>query len=125
MFYLRFMIVHQWSQYLRCDGLPDPRVVPQIQTYLHLWEHLKVVDAEELEKRCIEVLPVRTLKNLSNMLVHVFSLMFFFGHRLKNPFGYLTAKVTRNQVYLVLLKKGANRLFKAYRIFMSKCRVLY
>ncbi|CAB3233629.1 unnamed protein product [Arctia plantaginis] len=48
----------EWEQHLRCDGLPDPRVVPQIQTYLHLWEHLTVVNAEELDKRCIEVLPM-------------------------------------------------------------------
>ncbi|KAG6454590.1 dynein intermediate chain CFAP94, axonemal [Manduca sexta] len=48
----------EWQQYLRCDGLPDPRVVTQMNTYLHLWQQQNFCDSKELEKRCIEVLPM-------------------------------------------------------------------
>ncbi|CAH0601900.1 unnamed protein product [Chrysodeixis includens] len=48
----------EWQQYLRCDGLPDPRVVTQLNTFLHLWQQLEVCDDEELNKKFIEVLPI-------------------------------------------------------------------
>ncbi|XP_049883957.1 dynein axonemal intermediate chain 7-like [Pectinophora gossypiella] len=48
----------EWAQYLRCDGLPDPRVVTQMATYLHLWKEKAIYDDDELEKRCIEALPM-------------------------------------------------------------------
>ncbi|XP_059046797.1 dynein axonemal intermediate chain 7-like [Achroia grisella] len=48
----------EWQQYLRCDGLPDPRVVTQMNTYLHLWQLNPKCDDNELEKRCIEALPM-------------------------------------------------------------------
>jgi hypothetical protein len=30
-----------------------------MNTYLHIWQNQTVCDAEELEKRCVEALPVR------------------------------------------------------------------
>ncbi|XP_075988674.1 dynein axonemal intermediate chain 7-like isoform X2 [Anticarsia gemmatalis] len=48
----------EWQQYLRCDGLPDPRVVTQMNTYLHLWEKSEICDDNELNRRCAEVLPM-------------------------------------------------------------------
>ncbi|CAK1592878.1 unnamed protein product [Parnassius mnemosyne] len=51
----------EWQQYLRCDGLPDPRIVTQMNTYLHIWREKNVCDDEELQKRCVEVLPMLEL----------------------------------------------------------------
>ncbi|XP_037875351.1 dynein axonemal intermediate chain 7 isoform X1 [Bombyx mori] len=48
----------EWQQYLRCDGLPDPRVVTQMNTYLHVWKGNSACDDEELNRRCVEVLPM-------------------------------------------------------------------
>ncbi|XP_053622038.1 dynein axonemal intermediate chain 7 homolog isoform X2 [Plodia interpunctella] len=51
----------EWQQYLRCDGLPDARVVTQMNTYLHLWQNnvdRGVCDDNELDRRCIEALPM-------------------------------------------------------------------
>ncbi|CAG9794555.1 unnamed protein product [Diatraea saccharalis] len=47
----------KWQQYLRCDGLPDPRVVTQMNTYIHIWQNQINCDPDELNKRCIETLP--------------------------------------------------------------------
>lgn len=27
----------QWNQYMKCDGLPDPNSLSQMNTYLYLW----------------------------------------------------------------------------------------
>ncbi|CAH2056125.1 unnamed protein product, partial [Iphiclides podalirius] len=51
----------EWQQYLRCDGLPDPRVITQMNTYLHLWRLEKICDDNELERRYVEVLPMLDL----------------------------------------------------------------
>ncbi|XP_060809002.1 dynein axonemal intermediate chain 7 [Amyelois transitella] len=48
----------EWQQYLRCDGLPDARVVTQMNTYLHIWQNQGKCDDNELEKRCVEALPM-------------------------------------------------------------------
>nr|XP_026483526.1 protein CASC1-like [Vanessa tameamea] len=48
----------EWQQYLRCDGLPDPRVVTQMNTYIHLWRENETCDDNELNKRCQDVLPM-------------------------------------------------------------------
>ncbi|CAH0712828.1 unnamed protein product, partial [Brenthis ino] len=48
----------EWQQYLRCDGLPDPRVVTQMNTYIHVWKDSGVCDDNELERRCQEALPM-------------------------------------------------------------------
>ncbi|XP_047513270.1 dynein axonemal intermediate chain 7-like isoform X3 [Pieris napi] len=47
----------EWQQYLRCDGLPDPRVVTQMNTYIHLWQKA-ACDDNELEIRCRDALPM-------------------------------------------------------------------
>ncbi|KAJ0182966.1 hypothetical protein K1T71_000942 [Dendrolimus kikuchii] len=47
-----------WQQYLRCDGLPDPRVATEMNTYIHLWQKIDVFSDNELEKRCIEATPM-------------------------------------------------------------------
>ncbi|KAG7295671.1 hypothetical protein JYU34_021955 [Plutella xylostella] len=48
----------EWQQYLRCDGLPDPRVVTQAATYLHVWREQQQWGGEELARRCEETLPM-------------------------------------------------------------------
>ncbi|KAL0858871.1 hypothetical protein ABMA27_011316 [Loxostege sticticalis] len=48
----------EWAQYLRCDGLPDPRVVTQMNTYLHIWQQQPETDPDELDRRCVEALPM-------------------------------------------------------------------
>ncbi|XP_069357092.1 dynein axonemal intermediate chain 7-like isoform X2 [Maniola hyperantus] len=48
----------EWQQYLRCDGLPDPRVVTQMNTYIHVWRETGVCDDEELDRKCLEALPM-------------------------------------------------------------------
>ncbi|XP_050685725.1 dynein axonemal intermediate chain 7 isoform X3 [Leptidea sinapis] len=48
----------EWQQYIRCDGLPDPRVITQMNTYLHLWREEGKCDDDELERRCCEALPM-------------------------------------------------------------------
>ncbi|CAH2101761.1 unnamed protein product [Euphydryas editha] len=48
----------EWQQYLRCDGLPDPRVVTQMNTYIHVWRESGTCDDDELNRRCQEVLPM-------------------------------------------------------------------
>ncbi|CAG4967424.1 unnamed protein product [Colias eurytheme] len=48
----------EWQQYLRCDGLPDPRVVTQMNTYLHLWRINSKCDDDELDVRCRDALPM-------------------------------------------------------------------
>ncbi|XP_047038620.1 dynein axonemal intermediate chain 7 homolog [Helicoverpa zea] len=48
----------EWQQYLRCDGLPDPRVVTEMNTFLHLWQQTEICDDNELDKKFIEVLPI-------------------------------------------------------------------
>ncbi|CAH0699494.1 unnamed protein product [Spodoptera exigua] len=50
--------VAEWQQYLRCDGLPDPRVVTELNTFLHLWKQNEKSDDDELDKKFVEVLPV-------------------------------------------------------------------
>ncbi|CAH4036271.1 unnamed protein product [Pieris brassicae] len=50
------------QQYLRCDGLPDPRVVTQMNTYIHLWQKA-ACDDNELEIRCRDALPDKFLEN--------------------------------------------------------------
>ena len=32
-----FLLLKVWSQYMKCDGLPDPVCVRQLNTYLLLW----------------------------------------------------------------------------------------
>ncbi|XP_013146631.1 PREDICTED: axonemal 84 kDa protein-like [Papilio polytes] len=51
----------EWHQYLRCDGLPDPRIVTQMNTYLHLWRQQHLCDDNDLDRRCLEVLPMLDL----------------------------------------------------------------
>ncbi|XP_041970540.1 dynein axonemal intermediate chain 7 homolog isoform X2 [Aricia agestis] len=48
----------EWQQYLRCDGLPDPRAAAQLNTYLHVWRERGACDDNELDRRCEEVLPM-------------------------------------------------------------------
>ncbi|KAJ2943317.1 hypothetical protein O0L34_g12122 [Tuta absoluta] len=55
---LRKQMKAEWAQYLLCDGLPDPRVVTQLATYLHIWKERALYDDNELDKKCNEVLPM-------------------------------------------------------------------
>ncbi|KAJ8707764.1 hypothetical protein PYW07_011441 [Mythimna separata] len=48
----------EWQQYLKCDGLPDPRIITEMNTFLHVWRENKTVDDDELDKKFIQVLPI-------------------------------------------------------------------
>lgn len=53
------IVLLQWNQYLKCDGLPDPASCPQMNTYLHLWEKkIQETDIEEAAARTREIINV-------------------------------------------------------------------
>ncbi|GBP57036.1 Protein CASC1 [Eumeta japonica] len=55
----------EWQQYLKCDGLPDPRIVTQMNTYLAMWRETVKCDVNELDRRCNETIPMlETLEEL-------------------------------------------------------------
>ncbi|XP_045538531.1 dynein axonemal intermediate chain 7 homolog [Papilio machaon] len=83
----------EWNQYLRCDGLPDPRVVTQMNTYLHLWRQQDMCDDNDLDRRCLEVLPVRVAlrEELSNAIQFAsYTLLRDLEHRFQWPSIKLT-----------------------------------
>lgn len=52
---------------MKCDGLPDPFVCGQMNTYLHLWEHtLESTTIDVAAERSIEVL--KLLDILTNFI---------------------------------------------------------
>ena len=44
-----------WGQYMKCDGLPDPVCVRQLNTYLSLWKEDTVEDIDAVLDRTREV----------------------------------------------------------------------
>ena len=54
-----------WKQYMKCDGLPDPVCVRELNTYLSLWKEDTREDIDSVLERTLEVLPIMsTLENL-------------------------------------------------------------
>ena len=55
-----------WEQYMKCDGLPDPVCVRELNTYLSLWkEDDSSEDIDAVLERTQEVLPIMsTMENL-------------------------------------------------------------
>ena len=47
-----------WTQYMKCDGMPDPVCVKQMNTYLSLWQEDKREVMDEVIKKTEEVLPL-------------------------------------------------------------------
>ena len=47
-----------WTQYMKCDGMPDPVCVKQMNTYLSLWKEDKKEVMDEVIKKTEEVLPL-------------------------------------------------------------------
>ena len=47
-----------WTQYMKCDGMPDPVCVKQMNTYLSLWKEDKKEVMEDVIKKTEEVLPL-------------------------------------------------------------------
>lgn len=46
---------------MKCDGLPDPSICGQMNTYLHLWEKkIETTNMEEASRRTTEVIKVNT-----------------------------------------------------------------
>ncbi len=57
-----------WGQYMKCDGLPDPVCVRQLNTYLSLWRDDDREDVDAVLGRTKQVLPI--LNSLENLLEH-------------------------------------------------------
>eukprot|EP00095_Tigriopus_kingsejongensis_P003535 snap_masked-scaffold106_size358372-processed-gene-1.3 protein:Tk03535 transcript:snap_masked-scaffold106_size358372-processed-gene-1.3-mRNA-1 annotation:"axonemal 84 kda protein" len=54
-----------WSQFMKCDGLPDPVCVRHLNTYLSLWKDDLSEEIDTVLERSKEVLPLMTtLENL-------------------------------------------------------------
>ena len=47
-----------WTQYMKCDGMPDPVCVRQMNTYLSLWQEDKKEVMADVIKKTEEVLPL-------------------------------------------------------------------
>ena len=47
-----------WTQYMKCDGMPDPVCVRQMNTYLSLWQEDRREVMEDVIKKTEEVLPL-------------------------------------------------------------------
>ena len=44
-----------WAQYMKCDGLPDPACVKELNTYLTLWKEDEREDLDSVLARTQEV----------------------------------------------------------------------
>ena len=54
-----------WQQYMKCDGMPDPACVKQMNTYLSLWKEDRREAMEDVLVKTKEVLPLMsTLERL-------------------------------------------------------------
>ena len=54
-----------WEQYMKCDGLPDPVCVRELNTYLSLWKEDTKEEIDAVLERTLEVLPIMsTLETL-------------------------------------------------------------
>lgn len=54
-----------WEQYMKCDGLPDPVCVRELNTYFSLWQEDNREEIDAVLERTLEVLPIMsTLENL-------------------------------------------------------------
>ena len=63
--YLCTCIILVWEQYMKCDGLPDPVCVRELNTYLSLWKEDTREEIDAVLERTLEVLPIMsTLENL-------------------------------------------------------------
>ena len=47
-----------WEQYMKCDGLPDPVCVRELNTYLALWKEDIREEIDAVLERTLEVLPI-------------------------------------------------------------------
>jgi cancer susceptibility candidate protein 1 len=51
----------QWDRYMRCDGLPDPTDLPQLNAYISTWAEDEDPDSLEINRilqKCAQVLKV-------------------------------------------------------------------
>lgn len=63
----------QWEQYLKCDGLPNPYVCGELNTYLHLWgKTMENTTIEDASARTIEVLNVSSYFNLFTTIIIIY-----------------------------------------------------
>jgi hypothetical protein len=52
-------VLFKWGQYMKCDGLPDPASLSEMNTYIYLWRTVEERGLlEEVVKRTAEVLGV-------------------------------------------------------------------
>ena len=66
--YLRltsYIFITVWEQYMKCDGLPDPVCVRELNTYFSLWKEDIREEIDAVLERTLEVLPIMsTLETL-------------------------------------------------------------
>jgi hypothetical protein len=52
-------ILFKWKQYMKCDGLPDPASLSEMNTYIYLWRSVEERGRlDVVVKRTAEVLGV-------------------------------------------------------------------
>jgi len=53
-----FQTIPVWEQYMKCDGLPDPVCVRELNTYFALWKEDTREEIDTVLERTLEVLPI-------------------------------------------------------------------
>ena len=60
-----YIFITVWEQYMKCDGLPDPVCVRELNTYFSLWKEDIREEIDAVLERTLEVLPIMsTLETL-------------------------------------------------------------
>ena len=77
-----------WAQYMKCDGLPDPACVRELNTYLTLWKEDEREDLDSVLARTQEVQyknVSKQKKNLKNFTFQVLPILSTLETLIENP----------------------------------------